>query len=75
MKRYDVIVVGAGPAGGQCARELSTNGFKVLLVDKAKDFLENNYSSGAGPLSLMSDYNLPASIYLMKRSAWEAISC
>jgi digeranylgeranylglycerophospholipid reductase len=62
MKTYDVIVVGAGPAGGQCARDLVAKGFKVLLVDKAKNFLENNYSSGGGPLSMMTDFDLPPSI-------------
>ena len=39
---YDVIVIGAGPAGGQCARELAEKGKKVLLVDKAKNFAINN---------------------------------
>lgn len=62
MKKYDVLIIGAGPAGGQCARELSKNGFKVLLVDKAKDFLENNYSSGGAPLEIMSRFDLPNSV-------------
>jgi digeranylgeranylglycerophospholipid reductase len=62
MNKYDVLIVGAGPAGGQCARELSQKGFKVLLVDKAKSFLENNYSSGGAPLEFMSNFNLPESI-------------
>lgn len=62
MKKYDVIIIGAGPAGGQCARELSKAGFKILLVDKAKDFLENNYSSGGAPLEIMTKFNLPESV-------------
>jgi digeranylgeranylglycerophospholipid reductase len=62
MNKYDVLIVGAGPAGGQCARELSQEGFKVLLVEKAKSFLENNYSSGGAPLEFMSNFNLPESI-------------
>lgn len=62
MKKYDVVIVGAGPAGGQCARELTQQGFKVLLVDKAKSFLENNYSSGGAPLDFMFQFNLPDSI-------------
>jgi geranylgeranyl reductase family protein len=34
--KYDVIVVGAGPAGSVCANFLGREGYKVLLVDKAK---------------------------------------
>lgn len=33
---WDVLVVGAGPAGALAARELSRNRLKVLLVDRAK---------------------------------------
>ncbi len=34
--RYDVIVVGAGPAGSTTARECATRGLSVLLLDKAE---------------------------------------
>ncbi|MFY9268276.1 MAG: NAD(P)/FAD-dependent oxidoreductase [Candidatus Manganitrophaceae bacterium] len=33
--RYDLIVVGAGPAGSTVARECAGQGFSVLLLDKA----------------------------------------
>ncbi len=33
---WDAVVVGAGPAGTVAARELSRNGMRVLLVDKAQ---------------------------------------
>ncbi len=32
---YDVIVVGAGPAGSVCARILGMSGVKVLLIDRS----------------------------------------
>jgi len=32
---FDVIVIGAGPAGSTAAYILATNGFKVLIIDKA----------------------------------------
>jgi len=35
-KKYDVIIVGAGPAGSTAAKLIADEGFKVLLVDKAK---------------------------------------
>lgn len=35
-RRWDVVVVGAGPAGSMAARELARSGAAVLLVDKAK---------------------------------------
>jgi digeranylgeranylglycerophospholipid reductase len=62
MQEFDVIVIGAGPAGGQCARDLSLAGKKTLLIEKAKDFSVNNYSSGGAPLSILKDFNLPESV-------------
>lgn len=36
MKKYDVIIVGAGPAGVFCALELAKEkrNFKVLIIDE-----------------------------------------
>lgn len=34
--RYDVIVVGAGPAGSTTARECASRGLSVLMLDKAE---------------------------------------
>ena len=34
--KYEVVVVGAGPAGSTAAKFLSEKGVKVLLVDKSK---------------------------------------
>jgi geranylgeranyl reductase family protein len=36
VPRYDVIVVGAGPAGSTCAYRLASAGASVLLVDRAR---------------------------------------
>jgi geranylgeranyl reductase family protein len=35
-ERYDVIVVGAGPAGSSCAALLARGGLRVVLLDKAQ---------------------------------------
>lgn len=62
MNSYDVIIIGAGPSGGQCARELAKANKKILLVERCKDFLTNNYSSGGAPNELMEIFELPNSI-------------
>lgn len=33
---YDVIIIGAGPAGATCALQLRHSGLRILLVDKAQ---------------------------------------
>ena len=35
MEHFDVVVAGAGPAGGHAARCLAEQGFRVLLLEKA----------------------------------------
>lgn len=34
MNRFDVIIIGAGPGGLNCAKHLAGNGLKVLVVEK-----------------------------------------
>jgi geranylgeranyl reductase family protein len=36
MRTFDVIIIGAGPAGAVCARMLARQGMRVLLLDKAR---------------------------------------
>jgi flavin-dependent dehydrogenase len=36
MKRHDILVIGAGPAGATAARLLASAGFSVALVEKAE---------------------------------------
>ena len=45
QNELDVIIVGAGPSGAQCARELVKKGHKVLLIEKSKEIGEPNFSS------------------------------
>ena len=58
----DVLIVGCGPAGGQCARQLAAAGHKVLMVDQAREFSDNDYSSGGTILSFLTDFNIPDAV-------------
>jgi flavin-dependent dehydrogenase len=58
MFEFDVAIVEAVSAGGQCARILSKEGWKVLLVEQHETFLANNFSSGACPLEVLATYDL-----------------
>jgi flavin-dependent dehydrogenase len=62
MEFFDVVIVGAGPSGGEAARELAKMGYSVLLAEKSKDFTVNNYSSAGAPLSFMQKFKLPEQI-------------
>ena len=37
MKQYDVIIIGAGPAGIFAALEMVESGLEVLLLEKGRD--------------------------------------
>ncbi|MEA2092322.1 MAG: dihydrolipoyl dehydrogenase, partial [Campylobacterota bacterium] len=39
MKKYEVVVIGAGPGGYQAALELGRAGVKTLLIDRAKEHI------------------------------------
>ncbi|MBI4219047.1 MAG: NAD(P)/FAD-dependent oxidoreductase [Chloroflexi bacterium] len=56
---YDVIVVGAGPAGSTAARECASRGLKVLLLDKSE--FPRDKPCGGGVL-LRSARQLPFSL-------------
>lgn len=62
MEEYDTIIVGAGPAGGSCARELSKRGRSVLLLERSKVIGEPNFSTGGTPNETMKIFNLPTKI-------------
>lgn len=59
---FDVVIVGAGPAGGHCGRVLAQQGYRVLLVERFRDFERNNFSSGGTPLETLSRFDLPETV-------------
>lgn len=62
MKTFDVVVVGAGPAGGQCARQLARSGQRVLLVEQHETFEKNDFSSAGTPLETLAQFDLPDAV-------------
>jgi electron transfer flavoprotein-quinone oxidoreductase len=44
--RFDVIVVGAGPAGSSAAYLLAKKGFKVLLIERGREIGDKNLYGG-----------------------------
>jgi digeranylgeranylglycerophospholipid reductase len=62
METFDVVIVGAGPAGGQCARQLAAAGISTLLIERYKDFSVNSFSSAGTPNETLTKYNLPESV-------------
>ncbi len=40
--KYDVIVIGAGPAGLMAARTAAEDGLKVLLIERKKEITKIN---------------------------------
>ncbi|MGY6529374.1 MAG: NAD(P)/FAD-dependent oxidoreductase [Cyanobacterium sp.] len=62
MDKFDVVVVGAGPGGGQCARLLGKKGYRVLLLERYKDFHRNSFSSAGTPLKTLTKFDLPPTV-------------
>jgi geranylgeranyl reductase family protein len=60
--RFDVIIVGGGPAGGIAALVLARGGARVALVDKARFPRDKACGDIVGPraLQLLADLDVPA---------------
>lgn len=61
MKHYDVIIVGAGPAGLRCAELLGKESFSVLLLEKDKIF-GNKVCAGGLTRKDMAVIDIPDSV-------------
>ncbi len=56
-KKYDVVVIGAGPAGSLCARNLARKGYTVLLVEKRPVVgVPVRCGEATGPRKRLSDF-------------------
>jgi geranylgeranyl reductase family protein len=69
--KYDVIIVGAGPAGCSCAHELLKNNKKVLILDKAQF---PRHKPCAGGITMKTLKHLPVDInHLVQHKAQDMV--
>jgi len=60
MDEFDVIIVGAGPAGLSCAIELQKSNLRVLLIEKNKEI--GPKICGGGLTTKIKDLGIPLDI-------------
>lgn len=59
MKIFDVVIIGAGLAGLQCAKLLSQRGAKILLVDRKTDLTKGIHTTGIFVRKTLEDFDFP----------------
>jgi flavin-dependent dehydrogenase len=60
MQTFDVTIIGAGLAGLQCAKLLSRQGAKILLVDRKHDLTKGVHTTGIFVRKTLEDFDFPA---------------
>ena len=60
MKSFDVVIIGAGLAGLQCAKLLSQRGAKILLADRKTDLTKGIHTTGIFVRKTFEDFDFPA---------------
>lgn len=59
MKTFDVVIIGAGLAGLQCAKLLARRGAKILLVDRKSDLSKGVHTTGIFVRKTLEDFEFP----------------
>jgi flavin-dependent dehydrogenase len=59
MEHYDVVVVGAGLGGLQCARLIARQGVRVLLVDRKSSLADSVHTTGIFVRRTLEDFDFP----------------
>lgn len=62
MPDYEVIVIGAGPAGAMITKELAERNISVLCIEKEIEAGLPNKSTAATPLDTFELFNIPQSL-------------
>lgn len=60
MKNFDVVIIGAGLAGLQCAKLLARRGAKILLVDRKTDLAKGIHTTGIFVRKTLEDFEFPS---------------
>jgi flavin-dependent dehydrogenase len=59
MEEYDVVIIGAGLAGLQCARLLGRRGFRILLVDRKHSVDRAIHTTGIFVRRTLEEFDIP----------------
>lgn len=59
MKYFDVVIIGAGLAGLQCASLLARQSAKILLVDRKTDLTKGIHTTGIFVRKTLEDFDFP----------------
>src|SRR5262247_1594437 len=59
METFDVVIIGAGLAGLQCARLLGREGLRVLLVDRKPSLDQKIHTTGIFVRRTLQDFDIP----------------
>src|SRR5215470_13728504 len=59
-KHFDVVIIGAGLAGLQCAKLLAEGNASVLLVDRKHDLAKGVHTTGIFVRKTFEDFRFPA---------------
>jgi flavin-dependent dehydrogenase len=59
MEQYDVVIIGAGLAGLQCALQLSRGGASVLLIDRKASLADAIHTTGIFVRRTLEDFEFP----------------
>jgi digeranylgeranylglycerophospholipid reductase len=66
-ERFDVVIAGAGPAGAQCARDLASRDYDVVVLETEpeEEFpRQSNKSTGGTFPSMMASFGIPDDVVM-----------